>query len=244
MPKRTALIIAGLTFESKSKAVSFFRSIIDRYDSGTELTETDFKHVIALAREKWDPEASAKAEAVIVDTHPFHSQTKCFHIVIDGYLHLFSYLIAINGAPSNFSIFSRACRQAVAPRLREYKKSVFKNRPVRCALTNEVVEWEDCQIDHKAPLTFSVIVKSFIVATRQDLNAVQYTFDRFVDEFAAEQLANQFRDFHEQMAVLRVLSKGSNRRLSSSARLTPTKKDTVLHAGPSEFGLSAKSGKQ
>lgn len=230
MPKKTALNIAGLTFESKSAAVSFFRSILDKYGNGTQLNEADFKHVIALAREKWDPEASASAEAVIVDVHPFHAQTRCFHIVIGGYCHLFSYLVCINGSPSNLSIFSRACRQAVAPRLREYKKAVFKSRPVRCALTSEVIEWEDCQIDHKAPLTFSVIVKSFIVATKQDLNAIQYTFDRFVNEFADDQLVNQFREFHEQMAVLRVLSKNSNRRLSSSARITPTKKDTALNA--------------
>ena len=228
MPAKPLIIIGDLTFRSKAEATRFYKAILDKYSPGTALDEADFKHVLALCRLQWDAKAESKIDAIVVDYHPAHRDTKCFLIEIEGHFHLFSYLLSINGEISDMRLFSRACRRAVANRLRDYKKEVFRNRPVRCALTNEIIEWEECHIDHKAPLTFSVIVKSFFVAHSIDLSRIEYKFDNFVDEFANEDLASQFCAFHEKMAVLRILSKKANAKLSSSARISPGKKDTAL----------------
>jgi hypothetical protein len=141
---------------------------------------------------------------------------------------LFSYLLAINGALSDNQHFSRACRFLVHERLRRFKKQQFKNRPVKCALTNEIVEWEECQIDHKAPLTFSVIVKSFIVANKIDISSVEYFYENSMERFVDKNIAEKFDAFHKEMAVLRVLSTKQNRKLSSGARIKPTQKDGTL----------------
>ena len=226
--KNNPIIIGELIFDSKAQAIRFYRAILDKYSPGTKLNEGDFANVFALCRLQWDANAESDINAILVDYHPAHKKTKCFLIEIDGNLHMFSYMLSINGGMSNMRMFSRACRFAVASRLRDYKKEVFKNRPVRCAITNDVTEWEDCHIDHKAPLTFSVIVKSFAVAQDVDLDQIEYKFDNFIDEFADEKLAIKFRAFHEKMAVLRILSKTANTKLSASARITPTKKDTAL----------------
>lgn len=228
MMKKNPIIIGDSTFNSKAEATRFYKAILERYSPGAELNEADFKSVLALCRLKWDAKAEAQIDAIIVDYHPAHKGTKCFQIEIEGYLHLFSYMLSINGEMSDMRMFSRACRHAVASRLREYKKEVFRNRPVRCAITNEITEWEECHIDHKAPLTFSVIVKSFAVAQDIDLSRIEYKFDNLVDEFADEKLSDQFRAFHERMAILRILSKKANTKLSASARIAPTKRDTAL----------------
>ena len=230
MAKNNPIIIGELTFDSKAQATRFYKSILEEYSPGTKLNEVDFGSVLALCRLQWDANAESKIDAIIVDYHPAHRETKCFQIEIDGDLHLFSYILSINGGMSDMRLFSRACRFAVASRLRDYKKEVFGSRPVRCALTNEITEWEDCHIDHKAPLTFSVIVKSFAVAQNIDLSRIEYKFDNLIDEFVDEELAIKFREFHERMAVLRILSKKANTKLSASARITPTKKDTALAA--------------
>ena len=230
MTKKAPIIIGESTFGSKAEATRFYKAILERYSPGTKLNEVDVCSILALCKLQWDPNSESKIDAIIVDYHPAHKETKCFQIEIDGDLHLFSYIISINGGISDMRLFSRACRFAVANSLRDYKKEIFKNRPVRCALTNEVTEWEECQVDHKAPLTFSVIVKSFAVAQNIDFSRIEYKFDNLIDEFADEELAVKFREFHERMAVLRILAKNANIKLSASARITPTRKDTALAA--------------
>ena len=167
--------------------------------------------------------------SVIVDYHPDFSSTKCFVLVgSKEKKQLFSYIIAINGILTDSKHFSRACRHLVSERLREFKKQQFKNRPVKCALTNQIVEWEECQIDHKAPLTFSVIVKSFIVAHKIDISSVEYVYENSKEQFADKDIADKFDAFHKEMAVLRILATKQNRKLSGGARIKPTKKDGIL----------------
>jgi hypothetical protein len=110
----------------------------------------------------------------------------------------------------------------------KYKEQLFSNRPVRCAITNDALEWEGCQIDHKVPLTFSVIVKSFIIANKVDVSSVDYVGEITVETFADQTLAENFREFHKAMAVLRVISTKQNQKLSGRARIKPTKKDHIL----------------
>ena len=201
---------------------------MNKYDPGEKLNAIDFQSVRDLTRLQWAPNGDANIGYIVVDYHPSHTESKCFLIEIDGNLHLFSYILSINGGMSSLRIFSRACRFAVTARLRKFKMEMFKNKPVRCALTNEIVEWDSCHVDHKSPLTFSVIVKSFIVSRNIDIEKIEYKFDNLIDEFSDDDLASQFREFHEKMAVLRILSKGANAKLSASARITPSKRDTAL----------------
>jgi len=104
----------------------------------------------------------------------------------------------------------------------------FKNRPVKCVISGEIVEWEECQVDHKSPLTFSVIVKSFIIANNLDIAKIEYTYSNSREKFVDESIAKNFDEFHKNMAVLRIISTKENLKLSGSARVKPTKKDGIL----------------
>lgn len=229
MGKGHSITIGDLKFDSKSQAIEFYKKILNSYEADTELNDEDFESVLALCKKNMETEKEPLTiDNIIVDFHPTYHNTKCFQIVIDGYCYMFSYRLSISGSMSDMQLFSKACRNAVNDHLREYKKDKFKNRPVRCAITNEIVEWEECQIDHKFPLTFSVIVKSFIVANKINVKNIEYTFEHYLDEFSDKALANKFCDFHNGMAVLRILSIKCNNKLAANARITPTKKDKAL----------------
>lgn len=201
---RNSITIGDKTFNSKSKALAFYRDILNSYETGDYI------------------------KSVMVDFNPDFRSTKCFYIIGSEGKQLYSYMLPINGVLSKNQLFSRACRHLVVERLREFKKQQFKNRPVKCAITNEIVEWEECQIDHKAPLTFSVIVKSFIVAYKIDINSVGYVYENSKEQFTDKDIADKFVAFHKDMAVLRVLSTKQNRKLSGGARIKPSKKDGTL----------------
>ncbi len=197
----------------------------------------DARSVIELAFREWSAEdieaykieTGGRCMSVVVDYHPQFKSTKCFFLVEDsGDMRAFSYRLAVTGGLSADQVFSRTCREVVAARLREFKKQQFSRRPVRCAVTNAIVEWEQCQIDHKAPLTFSVIVRSFIVANSIDTAAVSYVDKSAKPRFASVALAAKFDDFHRNMAVLRIVSTSQNASTSSAGRIKPTKKDQTL----------------
>ncbi len=232
-----AISIGETLFSSKSQALAFYKNILNSYEVDETLSEADFKSVFDLVYRDWEneeinvyqEETGDYVQSIQVTRHPDFKATKCF-VLLGGIekRQLFSYILSINGGLSDSQHFSRACRHLVAKRLRVFKEEVFKNRPVRCAITNEIVEWEDCQIDHKAPLTFSVIVKSFIVAHKIDVSAVEYFYEVSKEQFVDTELAEKFEAFHKGMAVLRGLSTKQNLKLSGNARIKPTKKDGVL----------------
>lgn len=224
-------------FPSKSKALEYFRGILNSYEAGDKLGKDDFKSVHDLACRNYDSEELIEYENdeenlikfIVVDYHPEFKSTKCFFLITRAEEeYVFSYRLAINGALSDRQRFSNACRFLVSSRLRDFKKQHFKNRPVKCAMTNKVVEWEECQVDHKSPLTFSVIVKSFIIANNIDVSSVEYSSEYTKEHFVNKELAEKFDFFHKEMAVLRILSTGENNKLSANARIKPTKKDGVL----------------
>jgi len=250
---RFSITVGDRTFSSKKAALTFYKQIIDRYGFGEKLSDEDAKSLIKLGfKEEGTPEEvaelaegmvadfhknddeipSSKLLGVMVDRHPDFRTTKCFYFFgdVDGKARkdIFSYRIAINGLPTDMQSFSRACRFSVHDRIRKFKIEQFKSRPVQCALTGDVVEWEECQVDHKAPLTFSVIVKSFIVSNDLDISKIEYEYKNSREYFADSKISEKFYDFHKKMAVLRIVSSEENLKLSGSARVKPTRKDGVL----------------
>ncbi|ACZ12922.1 DCL family protein [Sulfurospirillum deleyianum] len=234
---RFTIKIGNQEFTSKTQALTFYKIILNAYKVGEELNRQDFASVKNLVYrdfeneeiEAYEKETGDYLKSVTVDLHPDFRGTQCFFLLYQsGKKALFGYRLAINNDLSNEKFFSRACRFTIANRLRDFKKHCFKNRPVKCALTNEIIEWEECQIDHKSPLTFSVIVKSFIIANKLDLSTIKYGAENGVEYFLDEELAQKFDLFHKEMAVLRILSTKENNKRASSARIKPTKKDGVL----------------
>lgn len=250
---RFSITIGAKVFSSKTAALNFYKNIFDKYTFGESLTDCDAKNLIALCcKEFGTPEevedfAKDSVESfskgldeknidrilnVMVDRHPEFRTTKCFYFIemINGEIckNIFSYRMAINGLPTDQQIFSRACRFSVHQQIRQFKIDNFKKRPVKCAISGSTVEWEDCQVDHKAPLTFSVIIKSFIISNKLDISKIEYSYINSKETFIDQNIANKFIDFHKEMAVLRIISCQENIKRSAAARIKPTKKDGTI----------------
>jgi len=165
---------------------------------------------------------------IYVDLHPVYKKTKCFFADLGDEQWLFSYRLMINGDLSEEKKFYIACRNAVKTELHKFKEKVFANKPVKCAISNVEVDWDTCQIDHKPPLTFSVIVRSFIESRKIDdfMNHISYVGNIWT--FIDNNMEMQFVDFHKRMAVLRTLSTKHNIKIASTGRIKPTKSDYKL----------------
>jgi hypothetical protein len=234
---RHPINIGERVFASKTAALEHFKQILDFYQPGDQLSPEHSRCVIGLAFREWgaedlialDTDLGGPFDSAMVDYHPEFPGTKCFFLLDpSGESHPFSYRLSITGGLSADKLFSRGCREVVSNRLRDFKKECFRNRPVRCAITNEIVEWEECQIDHKSPLTFSVIVRSFIVASQIDTSSILYVDDGPKPRFSDLDLAARFDAFHKDMAVLRLVATRQNTSRASAARIKPTKKDATL----------------
>lgn len=233
---RQPLTVGERTFSSKKEALDHYRGILSAYNEGSLLHEPDRSEVILLAyasiQKRGGQGGGGMDEQILdilVNNHPVFKSTKCFWLIWeDGERSIFSYTLAIYGERSDDLCFSVACRNAIRTEIREFKKKVFSKRPVSCGLTGRVVEWEECHVDHKAPLTFSVIVRSFVVANNIDIAKVAYDEESFLIEFADLSLRERFARFHREMAVLRIVSAEANAQRASAARVRPTRKDGRL----------------
>lgn len=226
--------IANQEFPTKKAALQFYQNLLAGYQIGEVLSESDKKAVVNLVYRDSDPEEVERYEletgdcikTVIVDAHPDFKRTKCFYLVeANNERTLFSYRLAINGDLSSMQKFTRACRNTVQVELRAFKAARFANRPVKCAISGKIVEWEECQVDHKSPLTFSVIVKSFIVSNALDVDLIEYVYQNSSEFFASPSLSEKFSAFHREMAVLRIVATEENAKLASKARILPTSRD-------------------
>lgn len=224
---KNKLKIMNKVFNTKKEALEYYKNILNSYDYDEELHYSDFEDIKNLYL--YDKKLKdIEVKKILVKKHTKYSN-KCFYIFMpDSTSEIFSYRIAINGALTSLQMFRSACREAIYPRLRKTKISIFKNRPVECALSSKELEWEEAHIDHKAPLTFSVIVKAFIVANNIVLDKIDFKEDNGVVTFKDSQIAINFDEFHKNMAVLRVISKKENLKQSSRARIKATKNDFLL----------------
>ena len=225
------IIIGDKTFKYKKDALGFFKAILNSYDYGEILNESDKNDVLELL--KFHPNFEQKNKNGIqgfkVDRVRYN--TKCFHIIKnDLTFDVFSYTKCINGSQSPSTKFSRTCREIIQSDLREVKQKYFSQNSikgqVKCQETGELCFWEELVIDHRQPNTFSVIVDRFIEMNGIDIMKIEYIekIDA-VYEFKDFELAEKFQKYHKLKANLRIVKKGINLGRAYQARVKRQKKD-------------------
>ncbi|VEN74872.1 conserved hypothetical protein [Candidatus Desulfarcum epimagneticum] len=226
--------IGPLKFKYKKDVTAHFKRILNSYDFQESLDEEDFNDVLNLLR--IHPKAQEKIgpgiKEIIVDETRY--KTKCFNAVrLDSSCEIFSYLKCINGSLSPLTKFSKTCRDAISEDLRLVKLSFFKKNSqkgkVKCQETGELSFWEELNVDHRQPNTFSVIVDRFIELHGIDIETVEYieTIDN-VYLFKADDLSKKFRQYHKEKANLRLVRKDKNLGRSHLARNKRQRKDLKI----------------
>ncbi len=105
-------------------------------------------------------------------------------------------------------IFRHACRTAVAEDIINFKMAYLENNPC-CPYTKERLTKTNSHVDYVIPLTFNVIVNRFIKDNDIQLDNVKIVGElqrKFKDNYIAE----RFREFHNSIAVLKLVSAEAN----------------------------------
>ncbi|MDF1741137.1 MAG: DCL family protein [Verrucomicrobiales bacterium] len=224
-------IIGELEFSGKGKAKDFFKAILNAGEVGRRVNDMEFEHLMDLLirHPRADEKIGSGVESVSISCHSKYGNRFFKLHRIDGTEDDFSYPKCIDGDHNPITEFSYACRRAVEKRLHRWKTQQMDGNYLKCAITGESLTFSQAHVDHKSPLTFSVIAKSFMVANSIDLAKLEYNRIGIIGvEFSDKALAEKFDLFHTKMAILRIISAKENLKGSHSARVTPTKKDSVL----------------
>ena len=244
---RKAIEIGEKEFASKKEALNHYKAILNSYDFGETLIPNDFYDILDLL--ETHPNVIEKIGVGIdkVRVAKLKYDTKSFELVrIDGSTEYFSYTKRINSPKTDFSRFREACRQAIQEDLRNVKLSYFdkysKKGKVKCQETGELLKYEELNVDHRQPNTFSVIVDRFVELKNIDLKDIEYlTIDGGPNELVDKKLKEDFIQYHKDKANLRIVKKTLNLGRSFQARVNRQKKDlTVYHPFPPNSKMNCK----
>lgn len=218
MPKREPITIAGRTFNTKSELRDYIRSIVASYENEDPLDGPDTTFVEALIL-YGHPQAETKIgpgiDYVIVRRNPVYTSTRGFHLFrVDGTDTDVSWTECLKPTP-HYKKVIRALRVLVEPQTMAFKQRFFdENGSVPCPLTGEWITFLSSHVDHVPPLTFDVLVDRFCREFAVDLNAVllrnELADNVYVDELGDDELAERWVRFHDEHAVLRVVSRLAN----------------------------------
>lgn len=226
-------------FESKTEALAFCKAMLARYRKGDDINERDSQFLRNLLERH--PEAHQKIGCGVRRFFRDRTDqgTDCFWLEReDGTPPTdFSYKSCVNAkTKSIYQEFAEACRQAVQPDLNKAKKEHFERHgdaegKIPCEVTGEMVALYESHLDHKKPMTFQVIVTTFIAANKIEVKADMLSTPedaQFSTTFVDEELQRKFREYHRSVASLRIVKARTNLSLGGSERITKPKRPVVL----------------
>ncbi len=235
---RKPIIVGNKEFKFQKDALAFFKEMLNSYRVNKTIEGSD--HELLFSVLERHPEADQK---IGVGVHRFYKAptdmgTSCFWVErTDGSKTDFSYITAVNAkGKSLYQEFAEACRNSVREDLIKTKEEFFKkhgdeNNKVECEISGDRIAIYESHLDHKKPLTFQVLVNTFIGAkdisiSKEMLSTAQD--GQFETEFIAQDIKNQFKEYHHKMAQLRILNPKSNLSLGGSERITKSKRPVLI----------------
>jgi hypothetical protein len=232
MPSKP-VVIATREFASQGEATAFFKEMLNRYEPGQRVAETDFLDLSALLERH--PEYAAKVGSgidhfeVIMTDHG----TQCFRVVRrDGTGTDFSYPTCVRGrAPSRKTEVSSGFREAVRIDLYRARDKFFAEHKgpdglVTCAVTRERIRPDEGHMDHRSPLTFEVIVTTFLASKGIGLDEVPISTgadDQVITVITDDEMKDAFRSYHAAVARLDFVKGVVNLAQSSAQRVRPSR---------------------
>ncbi len=226
--------IGDKTYATKKEALNHYKTILNSYDFGETISNQNFSDLLDLL--ETHPEVTEKVGVGIesIRVAKLKYNTKAFELVrFDGSTEYFSYTKRINAPKNDFTKFREACRQVIQEDLRKVKLEYFekysKKGQVKCQETGSLSKYEELNVDHRQPNTFSVIVDRFIELNNIDIQRIEYIpVDGGPNELADEELKTKFKQYHKNKANLRIVKKDLNFGRSFQARVKRQKKDLTI----------------
>ncbi|GBD90917.1 hypothetical protein BMS3Abin04_01638 [bacterium BMS3Abin04] len=231
---RELIKIGELEFKYKKDILNFYKKILNSYDFGDIVSENDFRNLNYLFEYQADSKELIGSGIDYVRIAKSKFNLNCFEIVhTDNSTELFSYVKRINPPRKSFAKFNEACRQAIQKDLINVKQKYFDKfsvkGQVKCQETKELSKWDELNVDHRQPNTFSVILDRFIELNKINIDKIEYIkIDGGPNELADNELKRKFIEYHKQKANLRIVRKDKNLGRSHQARIKRQKKDLTI----------------
>jgi len=114
-----------------------------------------------------------------------------------------------------------------------FKDNADKNGNVECDITGEKIAIYESHLDHKKPLTFQVLVSTFIGATDIEIASEMLSTSQdgqFQTTFVDLDLKERFVRYHHKMAQLRIIKAGLNLSLGGSERILKSHYPVIIPA--------------
>jgi hypothetical protein len=232
MPRKPVKI-GTQEFTTQGLATAYFKGILGRYRPGDRVNDEDALHLAALL-ERHDEYAQKVGCGVDhYEVMMTVEGTPCFRIVrTDGTGTDFSYRHCITGRPpARKQEVSQALRQAIRLDLFRARDKFFKEHRgadgrIECAVTKERILPDEGHMDHRSPLTFEVIVATFLEGRGLSFDLVPITDS--ADEQVAPQIAHEglreaFRRYHNSIARLDFVKDKIHLAQSARQRLKPSR---------------------
>lgn len=221
--------LATRTFEKQGDATAFFKAMLNRYQPGDRLTEDDSLDVAALLERHTEYVAKVGCGVAHFEVMMTEHGTQCFRVVrTDGSGTDFSYPHCISQrAPSRKQEVSQGFRRAVRFDLYRARNSFFTTHRgadglVACAVTGERIARDQGHMDHRPPMTFEVIVTTFLCGRGLSLADVPLSTgqdEQVSPEVMDQKLYEAFRSYHASVARLDFVKDTVNLAQASRHRL-------------------------
>ena len=194
----------------KTKARNRCREIIAATKNGELVTGDDAEFLLWLLDRH--PRAAEKIGCGVAGftVQDAGMGTRCFVVHrVNGSSTDFSFYSCIT-APDSTVLVRKAMRRAVADQVTEYKQASAARGPLICAITGQVLSWDNAHVDHAPPI-FVALADDWAKQVGGYL-AIRLTLaaDNQLGRTLTPGDADEWADFHRANAHLRIVSRLAN----------------------------------
>lgn len=221
--------LATRSFDKQGDATAFFRAMLNCYQPGERVSDDDALDLAALLERHTEYVTKVGSGVSHFQVMMTEHGTQCFRIIrTDGSGTDFSYPHCITQQPpSRKQEVSQAFRRAVRFDLYKARDAFFAahgdaNGNATCAVTGLRITRDDAHMDHRPPMTFEVIVTTFLCGRGMSLDSVPLTTgqdNQVSPEVKDPTLSEAFRSYHSAIARLDLVRNTVNLAQASQHRL-------------------------
>jgi len=212
------LAIAGINFNSRSAVIKYARTILWRWSKQPE-TRIDGEDEIFLKEYvKLHHAYQEQITGFIVRwNNPYGGKAApgFWALLANGGEWSWSYKTPINGPNNQSDKIIHACRKAIVPIVDGFKKDAFAHGMPSCAITGELLSWENAVVDHGGEWPFRRIVDEYLVTLvdagafwRVPLKGIEKYEHFWV--FSSQPAREHWIRFHNRRAQLQIVSRTVN----------------------------------
>lgn len=203
-------------FKTKIEAEGRIRGILGRHGQRAAITGDDLELVTAILELHPNRDVVIDCGIKRIEVEHLHDKYNSRRFILvrtDSSIRDFAWRHALYPRNVKQSIM-RACRTAIREQVDECRRSYFAdNQPKTCPLRGTPITLSDSHVDHKPPDTFEALVERWLKVNQisyEDIELVAHKdFEkptRMLDVFLEE----NWREFHRDNSVLRVVSAAAN----------------------------------